>query len=461
MVSVLLKFIFRPSALLVSKHRLIEGSLIAAFAVVAVSAWNWRFPPFSIMSTGSPNLKSETPTASYRFESPKNQKTHLVVLVHGYMGNSLEMKYLQEALLNEWQRDPSDSQLVVHSAKCNEGRTSDGIEAGGSRLAAEVNQLLQRFRQQNRSNNADSKLYLSLVGNSLGGLYARHAVSLLDWHLVDQPLDFVTTATPHLGVSYPHTYIPLNRGLEWVVANTLQQTGRDLFLQSPVMERLATDPKYLKPLQRFKRRVAYANSFGTDFQVPTATAGFLSPTSSSSHTIIQPPSSDATTAASTESFIVLTAQTPAVERPALLSTSTGRSEQEKMQTMVENLDALGWTKVFCDVRESLPAIPLPLFQNPKPENLLVSFRDVAASAERVATSKELHDLLTKPSRDKWHFPAGHSVLVANSRNDLYSTINKWGRPVMDRLARDILNDLVFNDKSDKSDNNAVGSSNSE
>jgi hypothetical protein len=249
-----------------------------------------------------------------------------------------------------------------------------------------------------------------------------------------------------LGVSYPHTYIPLNRALEWVVANSLQQTGRDLFLQSQIVEQLAMDPKYLNPLQRFQRRIAYANSFGTDFQVPTATAGFLSPDSASPHTIIQSPSSPA--ASSSESFIVLTAQTPAVERPASVSTTTARSDKDKMQSMVENLDELGWTKVFCDVRESLPAIPLPLFQSPEPENLLVSTRDVAADTERVATSKELHALLTKPSRDKWHLPAGHTLLVANSRNDLYAAVNKWGRPIMDRLARDILTDLVRNDNSD-------------
>jgi hypothetical protein len=428
MVSTLLKLASQSS-----KHRWIEGSLIAAFAVAAASAWSWRLPFLNMSMTSSADIKLETPSTIPIFENnPTNLKTHLIILVHGWMGNALEMNYLRQALIKEWEPHSSSGRLVIHAATSNEGLTSDGIEAGGNRLAAEVNQLLHGFRQQS---GRSSMLYLSMVGNSLGGLYARYALSLVDWNLVDQPLTFVTTATPHLGVSYPHTYVPLNRGLEWVVANTLQQTGRDLFLRSNVVEQLGTDPKYLTPLQRFHRRIAYANSFGTDFQVPTATAGFLSPTSASPHTIKSSSSTQYD-----ESYVVLTADT----HPTNKSISS-LTEKNDMQTLVENLDALGWTKVFCDVRESLPAVPLP-FRGKDLREPFPSSKVTAGTEDRVTTSKELHDLVTKPIGSKWHFPAGHTVLVANSKNEFSANLNKWGRPIMDRLARDILEDFVNSDK---------------
>lgn len=38
---------------------------------------------------------------------------------------------------------------------------------------------------------------------------------------------------------------------------------------------MATSPRFLRPLAAFKKRIAYANAFGTDFPVPGSTAAFL------------------------------------------------------------------------------------------------------------------------------------------------------------------------------------------
>jgi hypothetical protein len=136
----------------------------------------------------------------------------------------------------------SSGRFVVYSSTVNEGRTSDGIAAGGSRLATEVTDIIESHRAHSK------QVTLSFVGNSLGGLYSRYALSEIDLSTAE-PFVFCTTATPHLGVSQ-HTYVPLPRWGEWVVAHSMWPTGRDLFQYTPVIHDMALDPKFKAPLQR-------------------------------------------------------------------------------------------------------------------------------------------------------------------------------------------------------------------
>ena len=55
------------------------------------------------------------------------------------------------------------------------------------------------------------------------------------------------------------------------VATKVATTPNDL------VYKMATDETFLNPLSAFRRRVSYINAFDTDFMVPTATAGMLSP----------------------------------------------------------------------------------------------------------------------------------------------------------------------------------------
>ena len=137
--------------------------------------------------------------------------------------------------------------MLVHSASANEGRTRDGVAAGGRRLAAEVEQLVTDVARR-----GGSLRTISLVGNSLGGyatqgsnpgladfardhsphatalqtgllltrlslaldsLYARHAAAEL-WDAESgriaglEPDAFVSVGCPHLGVRR-FTFLPL------------------------------------------------------------------------------------------------------------------------------------------------------------------------------------------------------------------------------------------------------------
>ncbi len=140
--------------------------------------------------------------------------------------------------------------LIVHNAACNEGRTHDGIINGGERLLKEMLSVIrfevkrreqQLLRQQEQQDPVE--VTMSIVGNSLGGLYARYAIAhlaevlgngqscnnpyLLDGFIRIHFNVFCSTASPHLGCS-GFTYIPIPRTAEMGVAQIMRETGSDL-----------------------------------------------------------------------------------------------------------------------------------------------------------------------------------------------------------------------------------------
>lgn len=117
--------------------------------------------------------------------------------------------------------------VIVHSAVCNEGKTTDGVMLGGQRLVEEMLSVINEEMKTRSSNTVT----ISVVGNSLGGIYSRYAIAKLA-QSDELPCKlhfniFCTTASPHLGISQ-HTYVPLPRSAENVVAHAMGDTGRDL-----------------------------------------------------------------------------------------------------------------------------------------------------------------------------------------------------------------------------------------
>ena len=143
-------------------------------------------------------------------------QTHYIFLVHGWLGNSLEMSYLHAALnktmldrtqSEDYQHDTdsdtvvndnNNERVVIHSTIANEGKTTDGIIAGGTRLATEVQQFItsdlvaqehlkyeQSLSSKASSDNGEDhsddgndqngliNVSVSFVGNSLGGTCTR------------------------------------------------------------------------------------------------------------------------------------------------------------------------------------------------------------------------------------------------------------------------------------------------
>ena len=154
--------------------------------------------------------------------------------------------------------------LVVHNAVCNEGRTNDGIIMGGERLADEMLSVIRyevklndddaqqpvELQQQQQQQQGSTDVAISIIGNSLGGLYARYAIThlseilkvgeasnheeggnkqhlLFDDHIRIHLQVFCSIASPHLGCA-GHTYVPIPRVAEILVAKVLGKTGADL-----------------------------------------------------------------------------------------------------------------------------------------------------------------------------------------------------------------------------------------
>ncbi|KAL7471028.1 hypothetical protein ACHAXS_011320 [Conticribra weissflogii] len=562
------------------------------------------------ISDGATNL--EMAKAYEPPSSPVKPLVHYIFLVHGWLGNDLEMSYLAESFqrsiasrsdmvnsgtvdegpgAKRLRRSDSEGQrrvdlesdmphaednppeninekpaIIVHSVKCNVGKTHDGIREGGWRLANEITEFIRSdvrnrcsgyntpekgnnySRDEAATKNINSKhVTFSFVGNSLGGLYSRYAISLIPYqlHISLQnsspaaqinlhPNIFCTTATPHLGVSR-HTYLPIPRFAESIIGTGLGETGRDLFrLNSDTnlvgavggavgsgMRRLSSfrrnavdennnnnnkrsdceteciirtmclDEKYLLPLRNFRQRVAYANAYGTDFQVPTQTAAFLSENSDVGHTLIahrdrgklrsdsenlrnnSENSQQEENQSSTEdsgngkcpSFIVAILRTKEQPRSCLSSSDTTSPSSELLK-MSQSLDALGWKKVFIDVRNRIPVpgISMPAWlrssswrclddliqdltlhptgseiRNPDVDGETTI--DTGKEGKCVITSKDLARSTT--IAETLHFPLGHTVMVANSKSETYSKLNSQGRPVMDKLSEDMIREVLM------------------
>lgn len=160
----------------------------------------------------------------------------------------------------------------------------------GERLAEEVRQIVQRRRNLRK---------ISFVAHSLGGLITRYAIGKLYEPAMDEtsscdtdktsdeqnvpgagkiaglePINFITSATPHLGSRW-NKQLPFLFGVplfERTAAGTAHfivgRTGKHLFLtdrddgKPPLLLRMVEDcddGKFMSALRSFKRHVAYAN----------------------------------------------------------------------------------------------------------------------------------------------------------------------------------------------------------
>jgi hypothetical protein len=480
--------------------------MLTTIKTSALSAWQRSIgaSPFTWDDSHQLEQANEIQLVLYKLDAllatpTPPSKVHLIVLVHGFLGNSMELDYLKSALEREadvvsgsstmtatpQQQDIDEvglskacdsdvsSTLLVYRAHANTGRTFDGVEKGGVRLAKEVNTVLEQITERLSGKStlgdaAKSQLTLSFVGHSLGGLYSRYSLSEIDWKLkkrsnsdidasktanldtlessiIDEqmsfevePKVFCSTASPHLGL-HQQVSIPVPRFLEKTVGYTLQQTGQDLFRMSSLLNRMAMDHKFLEPLAGFETRLAYANAYGTDFQVPSVTAAFVTDDDDSIHTLLGKRDED-------EDFVALRAQTP--RKYSALNHDPNTKPQSEHDQLLEDasevpnsilarhLDSLGWTKVWIDVREWIPSYRTSSDHEVLSSEALLRSKEVTSRELFQSPLNRLNDL----SRT---FPMGHTIMVANSKSEWYATLNAGGRPVMDRVAKDLIH-AIFN-----------------
>lgn len=280
---------------------------------------------------------------------------HLYVLCHGLSAFKSDLGYLREALIARG--------CHVLMSECNEFTKSfKGTTECSEAIVAEIIARREALGCQVK--------FLSIVGNSFGGIIGRVAVKMLherDW-LGLSPCNFMTIATPHLGVRF-HTYIEETMGVNLpfrdqfvgLVSSMLSKSGAELLLNDTgeikdddltelagtLMYRLATERPYLDALACFRQRRAYANLY-QDSVVPLQTGGFFSSgfTASLRERHRQ------------ESGIVAVVVTERAPAPAVGEEAEQpryhASRDELLGHMAASLDAIGWSKVVCHYPSLLP-----------------------------------------------------------------------------------------------------------
>lgn len=356
------------------------------------------------------------------------------------------------------------SSFIVHNAACNEGTTHDGVVKGGERLGNEIIDVIRSELEGRRHNNKEySDVTISIIGNSLGGLYGRYAVMQLDELLPSSAEDgddlqqhyildntirihfnvFCSTASPHLGCA-DRTYFPIPRFAEIGIAKRLGETGRDLFRVNDLMRTMATYPRFTRPLALFRKRIAYANAYGTDFVVPGSTAGFLDANSDSIHyfdaDFRDDKAGDGVCPASEKGLFAATCYTPRRSLSSPIEESTNSTSE--MEVMSRSLDALGWTKVFVDMRREIPiSVKLPsLSASETSNNIDCPVKRLSIDRKSVA-SKELSRAVSSLGGNHISLPFGHNSICAFERGSFATEFNKGGRPVMDSLALSLVHDV--------------------
>ncbi|KAK9459074.1 putative serine esterase-domain-containing protein [Lipomyces oligophaga] len=196
-------------------------------------------------------------------------ENHLFVLIHGLWGNASHMNALSKTILDRY---PSAHVLV--SSSFSGTLTYDGVEICGERVILEIKSYIKTAE---RHGGIISKM--SLLGYSFGGLVARFVAgqfeesSFFERYEIE-PVNFITFATPHLGVvTASGTF--WRRLTNWYGKHMLGQSGVDMFLAEQdggiVAQMAEHGSVYLTALKKFKRRSNYAN-VTNDRTVPFFTA---------------------------------------------------------------------------------------------------------------------------------------------------------------------------------------------
>ena len=208
---------------------------------------------------------------------------------------------------------------------------------------------------------------------------------------------------------------------------------------------MSTSETYLQPLRLFRKRTAYANTFHTDFPVPTKTAAFLHSKSQHPHTImnrsIHAPKNQADQ--NSKKSMILASFYSNVSNQNKLSHDEKQkrgTKEDDLITMSSILDSLGWKKVFVDLRNEIP-IGLNLSRIIR-TNDFSSMMQILNDKD-VFESKDLASLFASSKDFRFNLPLAHNLICAFSRDKYSTLINRGGRPVMDKLAMDLVDDIII------------------
>lgn len=134
--------------------------------------------------------------------SERMKGVHLFVLVHGFQGNSFDMRLMKNNIALLYPK------AMFLMSNVNEENTEGDIMEMGQNLATELKGYVRDWCA------GPALGRLSFVAHSIGGLIVRSALPLLDEYQ-DKMYAFITLSTPHLGYKYSSNTL-FSTGL-WVV----------------------------------------------------------------------------------------------------------------------------------------------------------------------------------------------------------------------------------------------------
>ncbi|TPX40013.1 hypothetical protein SeLEV6574_g06858 [Synchytrium endobioticum] len=205
----------------------------------------------------------------------EHKEIHLVVLQHGLWGVPNHFK----VMLKHMEEVHSLTEIRILNSDVSVGfQTYAGVDQCGERLVSSIEARIAALAKSD----AAAVTRISFIGYSLGGLINRYAVGrLYAQHFFDavRPINFITIASPHLGVRKRgvdtservfNSVVPMLTSRSGIQMSLADMYDRGLPLL--VVMCVPTLPFY-KALAMFKRRQAAAN-IHRDRSVSYTTASF-------------------------------------------------------------------------------------------------------------------------------------------------------------------------------------------
>ena len=216
---------------------------------------------------------------------------------------------------------------------------------------------------------------------------------------------------------------------------------------------MATSPKFLKPLGLFHKRVAYSNTFHTDFMVSTSNGSFLHPYSQFPHEIIHNVDELMNI---WKGFVVATVLTKKTN--VSMTNIKNQKVSFDMLPMSICLDSLGWTKIFLDTRTVSPSTIHFSWKKRKPNEIVAEVYNnliscsYTSNGKHIVPSRMLQKVLAWQQKSLYSFfPFGHLISGSLSANLIVSSITSGGRPLAHIIAEKFLEDVSSFDSGCKDD----------
>ena len=194
---------------------------------------------------------------------------------------------------------------------------------------------------------------------------------------------------------------------------------------------MSTSDDFLIPLSLFKERIAFSNAWATDFLVSHSSALFLDGSVGTVHTNVTTTIPPATRERAMIAGVLKTDRT---------FTTAAKSPPDAAKGLdnaicCRNLDSLAWTKYVVDLRRTLSVMKASKKEDGVLRDGAVELNDVATNP--TFSSKQLARVLLQ-STEPLRKPLGHSMIVANQKNEKYTKAFQAGKPIMDFLAELLL-----------------------